>query len=129
MWIWLIGCGVLFCKTKWPLPDDGSALGEDVDVGIDCNDLGLRNIFILFEVPFVVSLDVPAIFCGEVLVEDVGVVEVPRAAADGDDEEESCGGDEAGCTLASQTDARGPCVVRAAAGERDGDNGQDAGDR
>ncbi len=54
-----------------------------------------------------------AILRGEVLVEDVCVVEVPRATANGDDCEDSSGGDETRRSLPGKADSRGPCVVGA----------------
>ena len=63
---------------------EGAALGENVDVGVDGDDLGLGEVLVLLEITLVVGLDVAAILGGEVLVQDVGVVEVPGAAADGD---------------------------------------------
>ena len=75
---------------------EGAALGEDVDVGVDGDDLGLREVLILLEVALVVGLDVALLRLAEEFVEDVGVVEVPGAAADGDEEKQDAGGDEAG---------------------------------
>ena len=84
MWIWPMGCGGLVLEDEVAGAGEGAALGKDVDVGVDGNDLGLRQVLVLLEIALVVGLDVAAVLGGEVLVEDVGVVEVPGAAADGD---------------------------------------------
>ena len=69
-----------------------------------------------------------AIFRGQVFVEDVGVVEVPGATADGDEQEESAAGMSRGSALAGEPESRGPCIVGAAAREGDGDDGQKQAD-
>jgi hypothetical protein len=121
MWIWVLEDVVAGAG-------EGAALGEDVDVGIDGDDLGQEDVFVLLEAALVVGLDVAAVLGGEVLVEDVGVVEVPAAAGDSEEQEERGGGNEAVHALAGETQARGPGVVRTAASEGDGDDREDAGD-
>ncbi len=71
---------------------EGAALGEDVDVGVDGDDLGLRQVLILLEVALVVSLDVALLRSTQEFVEDVGIVEVPCTAADGDEQKKDADG-------------------------------------
>ena len=99
---------------------EGAAFGEDIDVGVDSDVLGLRKLLVLLEIAFVGGADLAAVFGGEVLVEDVGIVEVPHAAAGCDEEEERGGRDEARGALDCEEETRAPGVVSAAAGERDG---------
>ena len=101
-----MGCGGFVLEDEVAGAGEGAALGKDVDVGVGGDDFGLRQMFVLLEIALVVGLDVAAIFGGEVFVEDVGVVEVPDAAADGDEREETRGGDEAGSALRSEAHAR-----------------------
>ncbi len=80
------GLGGLVLQDEAAVAGEGAALGVDVDVGVDGDDFGLGDVLVLLEVALVGGLDVAAGFGGEVLVEDVGVVEVPDAAAGGDEE-------------------------------------------
>ncbi len=66
---------------------EGAALGIDIDGGIDGRDFGLEQIFVLLELAFVVGLNVAACLRIEIFIQDVSVVEVPGAGADGDDEQ------------------------------------------
>ena len=70
---------------------EGAALREDVNVGVDRDDLGLGEFLVLLEIALVLGLDIAAGVGVEKLVKDVGVVEVPAAAADGDEKEEDAG--------------------------------------
>ncbi len=98
-----------------------TALGEDVDVGVDGDDLRLGQFFVLLEVALVVGLNIAAVLGGEVFIEDVGVVEIPRAAADGGQKEDRGGGNQARGTLRGQPEPGAPAVFGAAAGQCDGD--------
>ncbi len=80
------GLGGLVLEDEVAVAGEGAALGVDVDVGVDGDDFGLGDVLVLLEVALVGGLDVAAGLGGEVLVEDVGVVEVPDAAAGGDEE-------------------------------------------
>ena len=102
IWIWRIGCAVLFCSAKRPVPEKERRSGIDVDVRVDGDDLGLRQVFVFLEVAFVVGLDVAAILGGQIFVQHVRVVVVPGAAADGGQQEERGRG--------SQSRARAHCA-------------------
>ena len=106
-----------------------AAVGIDVDGGVDCRDLGLKQIFVLLELAFVVGLDVAARLGVEILVEDVSVVEVPGAGADGDDGEEQGGRGEPRSALQGQADAGAQGILCSAPGEGDGDDAQHGADR
>ena len=89
------GVGVLVLEDEVAGAGEGAALGEDVDVGVDGDDLGLELVLVLLVVALVLGLDVAPCFGVDVGVEDVGVVEEPDAAADGDEQEEDAGGERA----------------------------------
>ncbi len=80
------GLGGLVLEDKVAIAGEGAALGEDVNVGVDGDDFRSGMFFIPLEVALVGGLDITAGLSGEVLVEDVCVVEVPDAAAGGDEE-------------------------------------------
>ena len=86
------GLGGLVLQHEVAGAGERTALGEDVDVGVDGDDLGLRKFLVFLEVALVVGLNIAAVLGGEVFVEDVGVVEIPGAAADGDQQKERGGG-------------------------------------
>ena len=81
------------------------------------------------EVAFVVGLDVAALLGVEVFVEDVRVVEVPGAGADGDESEKQGRRDEPRSALQREAGAGAQGVFGSAAGERDGDDAQHSEDR
>src|SRR5271170_3599106 len=62
---------------------EGALFGKDVDIRVSGDDLGLRNALVLFEVPLVVGPNITAGLGVQIFVEDVGVVVVPSATADG----------------------------------------------
>src|SRR5271168_3959577 len=64
---------------------EGALFGKDVDIRVSGDDLGLRKAFVLFEVPLIVGPNITPRFGVQIFVEDVGVVVVPSAAADGDE--------------------------------------------
>ena len=64
-----------------------TALGIDVNGGIDCRDLRLEQVFVLLELPFVVGLNLAASLRVQILVQDVSIVEVPGPGAGRDDYE------------------------------------------
>ena len=97
---------------------EGAALGIDIDGGIDGGDLGLQQVFVLLELAFVVGLDVAARLGVEILVEDVGVVEVPGAGAGGDEGEEQGERGEPGSALKGQAGAGAQASPRLRAGPR-----------
>jgi hypothetical protein len=70
------------------------------------------------------GLDITAVLGGEVLIENMGIVKIPRPAAQGDDEEERGGWDEGRGALRSEAEARAPSIVGAAAGGCDGNGCQ-----
>jgi len=107
---------------------EGAALGEDVDVGVDGDDLGLGKVLIFLEVALVIGLDVALLRLAEEFVEDVGVVEVPAAAADGDEYEEDADGGEAGSAVAEEAQAGGEAVVGTADSEANGDDAEEGRD-
>ena len=78
-WVW---CLVL--KEEVAPAREGAALGKDVDVGVDGEDLRLGKELILFEVSLVLGLDVTLCRGANELIKDVGVIEVPCPAANGD---------------------------------------------
>ena len=61
MWIWPMGCGGLVLQDEVAGTGEGAALGEDIDVGVDGDDLGLGQVLVLLEVALVVGLDVAAV--------------------------------------------------------------------
>jgi len=61
---------------------EGTAIGINIDGGIDRGDFGLDEVFILLEVTFVVRLDVASSFRVQIFVEDVRIVEIPGAGGD-----------------------------------------------
>src|SRR5579863_8182880 len=67
---------------------EGAALGIDVDGRVHGRDLGLRKQLVFFEVALVARLNAAAILGGKILVQNMGVVVIPKAAADGAQREE-----------------------------------------
>ena len=83
-----MGCAVLFCRMKWPVPEKDRRSGKMSMLRIDRDGLRLGQVLVLLEVPLVGGADIAAVLGGEVLVEDVRIVVVPDAAPGGDEEEE-----------------------------------------
>jgi hypothetical protein len=55
------GCGGLVLQDEVAGAGEGTALGEDVNVGIYAQDLGLRQESVLLEVALVLGLDIAAL--------------------------------------------------------------------
>src|SRR5271167_1650457 len=88
-----------------------AAFRENVDAGIDGDDLQLGKIFVFLIVALVTGGDVAAILSGEVFIQHVRVVEIPSAAAGGDEEEQQCCWNNTRGALSGQAKARGPCII------------------
>ena len=93
MWICADRLRGLVLQDEVSAAGERPALREDVDIGIDGDDLGLRQILVFLEVALVVGLDVAPVLGGEILVQHVGVVVIPGAASDGDQQEDRRGRD------------------------------------
>src|SRR5580698_560678 len=68
----------------------GAALWVNVDGRVYGRDLGLRKQFVFLKVTLVTGLNVAAILGGKILVQNVSIVEIPKAAAGGAQKQE-CG--------------------------------------
>src|ERR1700722_16243344 len=92
----------LILQNKMTRTREGAALRKDVDRCVDCDDLRLRQVFVFFEVPLVVCLDVTASLCIQILIEHVGVVKVPTSARDGEEQKERARGNQSRRAAPSQ---------------------------
>ncbi len=120
MWTCGIGCVVLFCKRHADVSVERTAVGINVDGGVDGGHFGLEQAFVLFELSFVVGLNTAARLGVEILVEHVSVVVIPSTRADSDESEKKTGRNEARGALQSQPGARTQGVFRSAASKSDG---------
>src|SRR5580704_5615412 len=87
--------------------------GIDVNFRVDRGYFWLRKLLVFFEIALVVRLHAAAHLCVAILVEDMRVVVVVGAAANGEQCEKSACGGEAGQPLRSETGAGGQGIVRA----------------
>lgn len=62
--------------------------GVDVDAVINSDNFGLQEMFVFFEIAFVIGLDLAPLFRVEILIQNVRVVKVPGSAADRRQDEE-----------------------------------------
>src|SRR5437762_567867 len=77
----------LVLESDADIPVKGSAVGKYVDCRIDRGDFGLEEVFVLFELSFVIGLEPSPRLGVQVLVQDVGIIEIPGAGASGDEGE------------------------------------------
>ena len=81
-----------------------AALGENVYVSVDGDDLRLGETLVLFEVTLISGLYVTPVLGGQVLVENVGIVEIPCSTADCGYEEKRRRRDETRGALRGETE-------------------------
>jgi hypothetical protein len=107
----------------------GPAIRIDVDAGIHRSHFELQQVFILFELAFVIRLNVTPRLGVEVFVENMGIVEVPAACASGDDGEEQSERRQAGSYPEGQPSTGAQRILRSAPGQGDRDHSQEGHDR
>src|SRR5271165_4093448 len=91
----------------------GASLGENINLRVDSDDLGLWKVLILLEVALILGLDFALRLAVEVFVPYMSVVEKPAAAADGGEQQAGGHGDEAPSAMTGKAKAAGPGVIRA----------------
>src|SRR5271170_2566246 len=104
------------------------ALGEDVDVGVDGDDFGLRKVLVLLIVALVLGLDLAAGFGVDIAVQDMGVVKEPAAAANHKQQKKDSGRRQARCAHASELEPGAPALLSTATSDRDRDHTEQSGE-
>ncbi len=126
-----LGNGIrgLVLKKEVAGAGEGATFGEDVDLRVDGENLRLRQELVLLEVALVLRLEIALRRGTKELIQNVGVVEVPCSATDGDQQKESSGGDQPWRSLPEQAKSRAPAFIRATQREAYRQNAENSGDR
>jgi hypothetical protein len=122
------GCRRFVLQDEVAGSREGAPLGEDVDGCVYGDDLGLRKTLIFLEVALVLRLDITPSLAVQVFVEDVGIVKVPAAAADGDEQEADTSRNEGARATTGEAQAGGPGVVGTPGRKGNGEHAQEGGD-
>ena len=112
-----------------PEPEKERWAGIDVDVCIDRGDFWLGELFVFLEIALIAGLQTTPHFSVAIFVEDVRVVVVIRAAADGEDRKEGAGSGQARQAVGCETYACGQGIVGAAASQQHRNDTEKRGNR
>src|SRR5579863_8845985 len=107
----------------------------EIDLSVDRNDFGPREVFVFLEIAFVVGLNVPARLGIEIFVEDMCVVVVPGSASDSGKQAQRSGRNETRHTGSRKAETCRAAVIGATASQSNRNhshecrNGKPVGDR